>query len=176
MEVSASACQVWPCDLQMTEVFERTVSLAPPPFYAVMQRSSWPLLPGTRLLTRHRKPHLHRACSSSSSSSWASTNWAEYAPDCARCKGTHPRKEIAVSIAFLSGSYSYRLMAAPTICDCFSTDKLAFLKNTCALIRGFTCAATALKRLNNMLNLLIPDFLSWLTLEIIDEIVQSFLA
>ena len=64
-------------------------------------------------------------------------------------------------------------LAAPTISDCFSADKLAFLKDTCALITGFTCPATASKRLNNMLNLVIPDFLSWLTLETVDEVVHN---
>ena len=69
----------------------------------------------------------------------------------------HPRKApargIAVGMASLSGSYSCRLMAALTIGHCFSADKLGFLKNKCALIKGFTCPATASKHINKMLNL-----------------------
>ena len=44
----------------MTEFFERTVSLGPLLLCAVLRWSLWPLLPGTRPLTRHRKPHLPR--------------------------------------------------------------------------------------------------------------------
>ena len=44
------------CDLQMTEIPERTVVLCSPPLCAVLQRSSWPLLYGTRPPTRRRKP------------------------------------------------------------------------------------------------------------------------
>ena len=61
----------------MTEVSERTVSLCSPMLYAVLQRSSWPLLPGTRPPTRRQKPPF----TSSFPSSWASPTWARYAPD-----------------------------------------------------------------------------------------------
>ena len=77
-----------------------------------------------------------------------------------------------MSMASLSDSYSYRLMAALTICDCFSADRLVFCKNARAFIKGFTCPATASKRLNKLLNLVSYSLiLTWLTLEIVDEVV-----
>ena len=63
-------------------------------------------------------------------------------------------------MASLSGLYSYRLVAALTTCDCFSADKVASLKNTCASIKGFTCPATASKRLNKTLNLVSQSLIS----------------
>ena len=57
MEVSACACAAWPCTLQMTEVFERSVVLGPPSSCATV---IMPLLPGTRPPTRHWKLHLPR--------------------------------------------------------------------------------------------------------------------
>ena len=122
----------------MTEAFERTASLGSLLLCVVLRWSSGPLLPGTR-------------------EEAASFTWAEYVPGCFRFKGTLHRKAlargIAVGVASLSGSYSYRLMAALTICDCFSAEKLASLKNTCTFIKGFTCPTTASKRLDKMLNL-----------------------
>ena len=55
--ISARACRAGPCDLQLTEVFGRTVSLGPLLIFAVLRWSSWPLHPCTRPPTRHRKPH-----------------------------------------------------------------------------------------------------------------------
>ena len=62
-----------------------------------------------------------------------------------------------------------------TICDCFSADKLAFLKNTCAFIKGFTCPATASEpsQQNVESRVVIPHFLAWLTLEVVDEVVYN---
>ena len=119
-------------------------------------------------------------CSSSSSSSWASTTstWAEHAPDCFRCKGTPPRKSpargIAVSIASLRSSYSYRLMAALTICDCFSANKLVSQEHLCLNQRiHLSSHCLEVYRQNVEFSVVIPDFLTWLALEIMDEIIHS---
>ena len=78
-------------------------------------------------------------------------------------------------MASLSGSYSYRLMAALTICDCFSADKLAFLKNTCALNQRIHLSSHRLEASQQQVEsrVVIPDFLTWLTLEIVDEVVYN---
>ena len=117
-----------------------------------------------------------RTGSSSSPSSRASTTWAECAPDCFQCKGTPPRKVpargIAVSMASLSGSYSYRFMAALTICDCFSNDNLAFQEHVCLNQRihlSSHCFEASQQNVES--RVLITDFLTWLTFEIVDEVV-----
>ena len=84
LKVSKFNCllrRAFPCDLQSTEVFERTVSPGPPLLGVALRWSSGLLLPGARPQTRRRKPQLP------SSSSWAPTTWAEYAPGCFRLQG-----------------------------------------------------------------------------------------
>ena len=44
----------------MTEVSEGSVPFGPLLLGGVLRWSSWPLLPGTRPLTRHQKPHFPR--------------------------------------------------------------------------------------------------------------------
>ena len=112
-------------------------------------------------------------CDSSSSSSRASTTWAEHAPDCLRCKGTHPCKAparfFAVGMASLSGSYLYRVMAALTICDCFSVNKLAFLSELIGLSQEHVCLNQRIHLSSHGLEasqqkvdsrVVVPDFLS----------------
>ena len=83
MEISARACRGGSCDLQMTGVSEKKklTRLVHFCYCAVLQQSSWSLLPGTRPAPSEAS-FSSKTCSPSSSSSWASTTWAEYAPDC----------------------------------------------------------------------------------------------
>ena len=59
MEVSVCACPALPT----TEVFERTVSLGPPPHGVALLWSTGTLRPGAHPPTRHREPHLPRGLS-----------------------------------------------------------------------------------------------------------------
>ena len=63
--------------------------------------------------------------------------WAESVPGFFRLKGTPPRKAPARGIA-ASVASQWVVLEPTTICVCYSADKLAFRKNTCALIKEIT--------------------------------------
>ena len=66
-------------------------------------------------------------------------------------------------------------MAALTICDCFSADRLAFLKIHVCLHQRIHLTTHCLRasQQNDESRVVIHDFLTWLTLEIVDEVVYN---
>ena len=81
-----------------------------------------------------------------------------------------------MSITSLSGSYSYRLMAAQTICDCFSADKSGPSQDHVCLNQRVHLSSHFLEASLNKIvesRVVIPDFHTWLTLKIADEIVHN---